>query len=99
MLLFIYILDASGVVKFWLPRTGDCLGSINECRQLLSTSFNATGSQFTTTGSSPQIYLYDVETMQIIATFEARYYNDHQVHIIFRFLIFLTTPAYHQGRL
>lgn len=72
------VLDASGSVKFYgthrMSSVGaTCYSTINEGRQTLSAAFNPTTTRFVTTGSTPQIHLYDVETRQLITTLEARF--------------------------
>ncbi|XP_059171932.1 WD repeat-containing protein 38-like isoform X2 [Physella acuta] len=61
---------ASGHVKFWHYTSGTCLHSIDEGRQTLSLTINPEGTHFLTAGANPQIYMYDLDTKQRVATME-----------------------------
>lgn len=76
-----FILDASGMIKFWHYTSQRCLHTIKEARQTLSAALNPSGSKFVTVGASPQIFLYDVESRQKMATLEPRYFTCCKVDI------------------
>ncbi|XP_069100079.1 uncharacterized protein [Pleurodeles waltl] len=59
---------ASGLVKFWHLSTQTCLQTISEDRQILTGTFNPSGTCFLTAGSSNDIHVYDTETKERINT-------------------------------
>jgi len=66
------ISDASGLVKYWNVRSSKSVFTLSEKRQTLAAAFSPSKKRLVTTGSTPEIYLYDAETRQRIATLEAR---------------------------
>ncbi|KAL1140646.1 hypothetical protein AAG570_000576 [Ranatra chinensis] len=65
-----------GYVKLWHTKSGECLRTINENRQILNATHHPTSPKFLTMGDDGQLYLYDVETGQRERTFFDSYAPD-----------------------
>ena len=80
MRFIVFILDASGMIKFWHYTSGKCLHTINEVRQTLASAYNPLGTTLLTAGADPQLHLYNVETKQKVRTMEPRYLYYYSIY-------------------
>jgi COMPASS component SWD3 len=67
---------ASGIIKFWHYTSGSCLYTINETRQTLAAAYDASGKNFFTVGATTDVHMYNLETKQLMASFNASYTRD-----------------------
>ena len=66
------ILDASGDVRQWHVPSGQCLWTVVEDRQALTCSISSDASRLLTSGSDTKIHMYDMNTRQLLNTFQSR---------------------------
>ncbi|KAM5152500.1 coronin-7-like [Mantella aurantiaca] len=57
---------AGGQVKLWHLSTQSCVRSLREDRQIMSATYNPSGSHFLTAGSGDEILVYDAENMMCV---------------------------------
>ena len=85
--------DAEGLIKYWDIRTGECLRTIKESNQILGCGVSPLQSIFVTTSDTAKISMYDLETGNLIRTFEKRY-NSYYLYINYKVLLIKSTDYF-----
>uniref|UniRef100_T1J9Y1 Anaphase-promoting complex subunit 4 WD40 domain-containing protein n=1 Tax=Strigamia maritima TaxID=126957 RepID=T1J9Y1_STRMM len=62
---------SSGIIKFWNVENKECLYTFEEDRQTLCMAFSRDGAMLTTAGVQGRLYVYNVESKQMVMILEA----------------------------